>query len=739
MSLLIELLNAWGEAFIALNGPMLLQSSILIAFLFGLDWVLRKQVRAVFRYWLWILILIKLILPPTLSAPYSARYWIGKALDPLVDLQNEAKIPKDAAGIPTDRTTSDAITSDSKTWNPVYIDTFPEDNDTVSYPTIESVQDFTESASGKAVDFVPEYNSISSTSTMAKVTESVTLTRNGIFFSLWVVACTGLGILVLQRTWAVRRLASQSRKADSSLMHLLESCRKRMDIRQNVNIRITSALSTPGVYGIFRPVILIPLHVRKRMSMQDLEVIVVHELAHVQRGDLWIKLLQTILQVVYFYNPLLWLANTTIRKIREQAVDETVLVILGKQAGMQYPHTLIQVAKLAFDRPVLGLRLIGVMESKGLLTERIKIMVHKPNPQSARLGLVGLTILTALAVFLLPMARAQNSTAPAKEVKVESPPPSQSAPASSSPGVVIKDDKSAPLRVEWRLMTTAAADATEDTPPTSEELVQVIESEVSDEALAAELEQERQELNAMKQQIEQLRKQLNVQLKMMSKKEQYLAQKERQLFENKFSPPTADTEKGQQEAAITRELLTIEHAMAARDQAEAARKQMEDARKQIEKSRDLMVYEQANVVRQKAKEKEKELIGRNSSGVAVSVQEAPVVAALRSSGINESSIDTVNKLTEATSAAVVQVPATPPGVVNVPVPVDARTVITTTQTARRRPVSISTSTVSPVPSQDISSEVREALQEILPGLLEEMLPRIIQETMIKMEQKSPGR
>ena len=61
-------------------------------------------------------------------------------------------------------------------------------------------------------------------------------------------------------------------------------------------------------------------------------------------------LIQTLLQIVYFYNPLLWWANSQIRRVREQAVDEMVLVAMGEQAE-DYPETLLQVSQHAFNRP----------------------------------------------------------------------------------------------------------------------------------------------------------------------------------------------------------------------------------------------------------------------------------------------------------------------------------------------------------------------------------------------------
>jgi hypothetical protein len=115
---------------------------------------------------------------------------------------------------------------------------------------------------------------------------------------------------------------------------------------------------------------------------------------------------QTVLQIVYFYNPLLWLANAMIRRVREQAVDEMVMVAMGETA-QQYPDTLINVARMSLSRPALGLRLIGIVESKDSLTGRIKHILNRPFPKSAKVGIVGFAVLAIMAAVLLPMARAK--------------------------------------------------------------------------------------------------------------------------------------------------------------------------------------------------------------------------------------------------------------------------------------------------------------------------------------------
>ena len=139
-----------------------------------------------------------------------------------------------------------------------------------------------------------------------------------------------------------------------------------MGLRGSVEIRLSCLSASPCVCGLRRPVILMPARMMRQLRTPQLRSVLVHELAHVRRGDLWLSLVQTLLQIVYLYHVPLWWANARIR-IREQAVDATALAALGQEAE-EYPRTLLCISKLAFGRPALSLRLLGVVESEKALT-----------------------------------------------------------------------------------------------------------------------------------------------------------------------------------------------------------------------------------------------------------------------------------------------------------------------------------------------------------------------------------
>jgi hypothetical protein len=80
MNTILEHINTTGLRFVEYAFDVLIQSSVLIVILLLLDLLLRKKVRAVFRYWIWMLVLLKLVLPTSLSTPVSLGHWFGGKL-----------------------------------------------------------------------------------------------------------------------------------------------------------------------------------------------------------------------------------------------------------------------------------------------------------------------------------------------------------------------------------------------------------------------------------------------------------------------------------------------------------------------------------------------------------------------------------------------------------------------------------------------------------------------------------
>ena len=388
----------------AFNLVLLIQSSILILMLLLLDRVLRKRVRAVLRYWIWLLVLLKLVLPPDLSLPTSPSYWLEADAAGIVSQQfPERDLSKQAAPMPGLGHFTSGLALSTEQAAPNTASTVPR-----SIPVFH-----TGTRSGPNGDV----SAVSAPEPTPRGQALASLQWQGRVFLIWLAVVILASVFLLKRWLHVKKLIAGSQEPDQSLVDLLEQCRRKLGVRACIRLRILSITGSPSVCGLFRPTILIPHNLLGELGQAQLRSILVHELAHIKRGDLWCSLVQTVLQIAYFYNALLWIANYIIRTVREKAVDEMVLVNLGEEAD-DYPRTLLDISQLAFQRPLFSLRLIGVVESKKELIGRIQHMANRPVPKSARLGLIGVTALAVLAVTLLPMAKAHTAK-PASDVSVE--------------------------------------------------------------------------------------------------------------------------------------------------------------------------------------------------------------------------------------------------------------------------------------------------------------------------------
>lgn len=367
-------LNDTGSGFCNHALSMFAQSGVLIILLLIIDFMLRKKVRAVFRYCVWMLVFIKLILPPTLSLPTGVGYWCGNSLSPtkimsrpIVDSMSNAE------AIVPDISEDFAINSKLSQARPFQT-------------TPATIAPFT-----PAVSNLPA------------------ITWQAIVFLIWLVGAIVFSVLLIQRMFFVLGLIAQGEAAKGRLLETLKQCRRQVGIGRNIDLKLSSHIQSPAVCGLFKPIILMPTALLEKLTNDKLRAVLIHELVHIKRYDLWINFAQTFLQIIYFYNPFVWLASAMVRRIREQAVDEAVLVAMGAEAK-SYSNTLIDIAEMAFFRTNFSLRLIGVAESKKSLHRRIKLMVTRPIPKSAKIGILGVIVVIALGAILLPMAAAARDS-----------------------------------------------------------------------------------------------------------------------------------------------------------------------------------------------------------------------------------------------------------------------------------------------------------------------------------------
>ncbi|MCL5281520.1 MAG: M56 family metallopeptidase, partial [Planctomycetes bacterium] len=309
-------LNTMGEAFVRLALPMLVSSTALAALVLLVEFVLRARVRAGLRYWLVTCVLAYLVLTPLLSLSPPSTHWPSGTAAYASPLPAPASHPGTLTG-----------------------DTAPGETGTapLSRPATGDAQ-----------------------TTLAGVGEQpCTLTWQGVAFLFWLAGATIMGVVLTCRALAACKQVDKTLAANHLMNDILAYCRKRMGVQGPVRLRIGEEGTAPVVCGLVSPVIVVPRNLAPTLGSRHLRDVLFHELAHVKRHDLWVNLAQNVLQVLYFYNPLLLVINAVIRRLREEATDETVLDTIG-DTDHAYADRLAEVATLATKPPAPSLNLVGV-------------------------------------------------------------------------------------------------------------------------------------------------------------------------------------------------------------------------------------------------------------------------------------------------------------------------------------------------------------------------------------------
>lgn len=136
------------------------------------------------------------------------------------------------------------------------------------------------------------------------------------------------GSLVLLSMWAVRwrRVARAVRHASPITHGPLVDTLRRLE-GDTPRLRLVSSNQTvePGVFGIVRPVLMWPSGIEERLSAEQIEAILAHEVAHVQRRDNLAAAVHMTVQAVFWFHPLVWWIGARLISERERACDEDVM------------------------------------------------------------------------------------------------------------------------------------------------------------------------------------------------------------------------------------------------------------------------------------------------------------------------------------------------------------------------------------------------------------------------------
>ncbi|HUW18598.1 MAG TPA: M56 family metallopeptidase [Sedimentisphaerales bacterium] len=370
-----ELINNLAGMWWAWMWPMFWQVSVLVGLIWVSDLIIRRRVWPQVRYALWLLVLLKLVLPPGLSASTS----VTSRLEPLVSETIRSPVFVGDGGAPM-RSEKTAPTIDLLSDRPPAEPAIGSEGPIVVVPTAGAG---TVQKGGAALCW-----------------------KAYVMFG-WLVGVLVLGGWVVMRFRQLRRLhngVGDRVELPERLGQLVQDTAQRLKLRRVPKVVLSGSITTPAVFGAFRPVLLMPAEEVSKLCRKGLEHVLLHELAHIKRADLKVHGLWMVLQIIYWFNPLLWFVRRQLQHLRELCCDATVAGVL-REGTLDYRETILETGRRLLAHPVEpGIGFLGLFEDSSRLLVRLKWLEKKTWRYRGLRMLTVLAVVALMTACVLPMA-----------------------------------------------------------------------------------------------------------------------------------------------------------------------------------------------------------------------------------------------------------------------------------------------------------------------------------------------
>jgi bla regulator protein blaR1 len=157
-----------------------------------------------------------------------------------------------------------------------------------------------------------------------------------VLFGLWLGGVAANSLAWWRRWWRVRAAL----RAASPLA-----------LRLPIRVMSSPARLEPGVFGIRKPVLLIPEGISERLTPAQFEAIITHELCHVRRRDNLAAAIHMVVEALFWFHPLVWWIEARLVEERERACDEEVLRMAADP--QDYAEGILNVCKFYLESPLV--------------------------------------------------------------------------------------------------------------------------------------------------------------------------------------------------------------------------------------------------------------------------------------------------------------------------------------------------------------------------------------------------
>lgn len=220
-----------------------------------------------------------------------------------------------------------------------------------------------------------------------------------IWFLIFAIKCFGV-FRNLTNVYRIRnyKVHDASEYWNSRVADLSE----KLNIKKQIILLESQLVKVPSVTGFFKPIILIPVGLLSNLPQDQIEAILLHELAHIKRRDYFINLLQSFAEILFFFNPgFLWISSL-IKDERENCCDDIAVIIT--QSKSKFVHALVSFQEYNMKQNELAL---GFGKNKNQLLARAKRIIQDNNKS---LNTVEKTFLSLCIIVMLTFSLACSNT-----------------------------------------------------------------------------------------------------------------------------------------------------------------------------------------------------------------------------------------------------------------------------------------------------------------------------------------
>lgn len=221
---------------------------------------------------------------------------------------------------------------------------------------------------------------------------------------IWIVGImVFLGREIYLYTSFYKKLRAVSDEVKENYIYrVLEDCKKALNINKKIIVKESLKIKSPMIAGIFNPIIIIP---KMEYSEKKLEIIFTHELIHYKRKDLIVKIFVLIVNIINWFNPIVYIIRRNINVTCELSLDEQMVKNLDKFERKYYGEVILELIEYSQNRSVV----IGtsVCKSRKELERRLKKIIYFE--KSKRL-ITGISLMAAILFTSTSVFAANNIT-----------------------------------------------------------------------------------------------------------------------------------------------------------------------------------------------------------------------------------------------------------------------------------------------------------------------------------------